>query len=72
MPVTWTTGRNYMAGPKAPKGPGFAERVTLRRNDIMAPPVRGDAGPLDPDPHNTKLGPDAVQQRWNDIRRGRR
>jgi hypothetical protein len=34
---------------RAPKGPGFAERVTVGK-DIVAPPVRGDA-PMTMDPH---------------------
>jgi hypothetical protein len=41
-------GRNNMAGLKAPKGPGFAERVTIG-NDIVGRPVRGDA-PMTTDP----------------------
>jgi hypothetical protein len=48
--------RNYMAGSKAPKGPGFAERVAVGQNDIVAAPVRGDA-PITTDPHRHG-GPD--------------
>jgi hypothetical protein len=42
--------RNYISGAKAPKGAGFAERVTLPQNNITAPPVRGNE-PLTKNPH---------------------
>jgi hypothetical protein len=55
---------------RAPKGDEFARRVVVGKNDILAPPVRGDA-PLNTDLHGTKLGPSIVQRRWNEISGGR-
>jgi hypothetical protein len=54
--------RNYMAGPKAPKGSGFAERVTLPSNDIVAPGITS-ARPLNADPHGHD-GPQRPETRY--------
>jgi hypothetical protein len=62
--------RNYMAGAKAPHGDDFGNRIMGKQRNIAGPTVTS-AVPLDADPHRAKVGPEAVQSRWNDIR-GRR